>query len=155
MNDEEGAGGSSKSNSITSEHSLQSTGISASSQGSSTNSLPKVKNFAQFRPIMADFADFGQFCPILSNSAQFFPISPKNIKKCRKAPQQIVFPKYSAQFRPIMANFGQFSSILPNSSQFCPKVLKNAHLYDPAHRVGFETFLESIKDAPVAFVLAV
>jgi len=41
MNDEEGAGGSSKSNSITSEHSLQSTGISASSQGSSTNSLPK------------------------------------------------------------------------------------------------------------------
>ena len=41
MNDEDGAGGSSKSNSITSEHSLQSTGISASSQGSSTNSLPK------------------------------------------------------------------------------------------------------------------
>lgn len=40
MNDEDGAGGSSKSNSITSEHSLQSTGISASSQGSSTNSLP-------------------------------------------------------------------------------------------------------------------
>ena len=32
MNDEDGAGGSSKSNSITSEHSLQSTGISASSQ---------------------------------------------------------------------------------------------------------------------------
>ena len=52
MNDEEGAGGSSKSNSITSEHSLQSTGISASSQGSSTNSLPKVKNFAQFCPIL-------------------------------------------------------------------------------------------------------
>ena len=41
MNDDDGAGGSSKSNSITSEHSLQSTGISASSQGSSTNSLPK------------------------------------------------------------------------------------------------------------------
>lgn len=41
MNDEDGAGGSSKSNSITSEHSLHSTGISASSQGSSTNSLPK------------------------------------------------------------------------------------------------------------------
>ena len=41
MNDEDGAGNSSKSNSITSEHSLQSTGISASSQGSSTNSLPK------------------------------------------------------------------------------------------------------------------
>ena len=41
MNDEDGQGGSSKSNSITSEHSLQSTGISASSQGSSTNSLPK------------------------------------------------------------------------------------------------------------------
>ena len=42
MNDDDnGAGGSSKSNSITSEHSMQSTGISASSQGSSTNSLPK------------------------------------------------------------------------------------------------------------------
>lgn len=41
MNDEDGAGGSSKSNSINSEHSLQSTGISASSQGSSTNSLTK------------------------------------------------------------------------------------------------------------------
>ena len=41
MNDEDGQGGSSKSNSITSEHSLHSTGISASSQGSSTNSLPK------------------------------------------------------------------------------------------------------------------
>ena len=106
MNDEEGAGGSSKSNSITSEHSLQSTGISASSQGSSTNSLPKVKNFAQFRSIMAD---------------------------C-----------------------GQFCSILPNSSQFCPKVLKNAYFYDS----NFETqrnefFLESIKNVPVAFVLAV
>jgi thousand and one amino acid protein kinase len=41
INDEDGPGGSSKSNSVTSEHSLQSTGISASSQGSSTNSLPK------------------------------------------------------------------------------------------------------------------
>ena len=42
MNDDDnGAGGSSKSNSITSEHCMQSTGISASSQGSSTNSLPK------------------------------------------------------------------------------------------------------------------
>ena len=56
MNDEEGAGGSSKSNSITSEHSLQSTGISASSQGSSTNSLPKVKNFAQFGQIRPNSA---------------------------------------------------------------------------------------------------
>lgn len=41
MNEEDNAGGSSKSNSVTSDHSLQSTGISAaSSQGSSTNSLP-------------------------------------------------------------------------------------------------------------------
>ena len=37
-----GGGGSSKSNSVASEHSLQSTGVSASSQGSSTNSLPVV-----------------------------------------------------------------------------------------------------------------
>ncbi len=50
MNEEDGNGGtgngggggtgSSKSNSVASEHSLQSTGVSASSQGSSTNSLP-------------------------------------------------------------------------------------------------------------------
>ena len=41
MNEEEQNNGSSKSNSVTSEHSLHSTGISApSSQGSSTNSLP-------------------------------------------------------------------------------------------------------------------
>ena len=63
MNDEEGAGGSSKSNSITSEHSLQSTGISASSQGSSTNSLPKVKNSGQLWPIWPNFGQFGPFLP--------------------------------------------------------------------------------------------
>ena len=50
MNDEDGAGGSSKSNSITSEHSLQSTGISASSQGSSTNSLPKGQGGVPLQP---------------------------------------------------------------------------------------------------------
>jgi len=38
--DEQGTGDSSKSNSITSEQSIQSTGISASSQSSSTSSIP-------------------------------------------------------------------------------------------------------------------
>jgi hypothetical protein len=38
--DEQTGGDSSKSNSITSEHSLHSVGVSASSQSSSTNSLP-------------------------------------------------------------------------------------------------------------------
>lgn len=38
--DEQTGGDSSKSNSVTSEHSLHSVGVSASSQSSSTNSLP-------------------------------------------------------------------------------------------------------------------
>lgn len=40
--DDQTGGESSKSNSITSEHSVQSVGVSASSQSSSTNSLPPV-----------------------------------------------------------------------------------------------------------------
>lgn len=51
---EEGAGGdSSKSNSITSERSVQSVGVSASSQSSSTNSIPPILDFDEnnFSPL--------------------------------------------------------------------------------------------------------
>lgn len=47
--DEQVGGDSSKSNSITSEHSIHSTGVSASSQSSSTNSLPPVVDMSNHR----------------------------------------------------------------------------------------------------------
>jgi thousand and one amino acid protein kinase len=46
--DEHAGGDSSKSNSVTSEHSVHSVGVSASSQSSSTNSLPAGNLFGDF-----------------------------------------------------------------------------------------------------------
>jgi hypothetical protein len=61
--DETGGGDSSKSNSITSEQSIQSTGISASSQSSSTSSIP---------PRMAE-----------SDNNSIYPLSVRNRTKVR------------------------------------------------------------------------